>query len=357
MAQVGNTGQPEIVPITQIISANGIGEKSLLPSALYLPAEDELPGDAQALPWKSPAAGDWISGEFARERGALQPGRLIVSAKSWLCHPHESRSQHILPWGGTSIDKKLSAPVVSQILLDHLLQNFKTNRPNCDFNPAQVVITVPASFDEIARGLTLDAAKAAGLGEATLLEEPQAAFYAWLENQGQDWRKQVREGDLILVCDIGGGTSDFTLIAVTSQEGELALERVAVGEHILLGGDNMDLALAMGISQKLTDAGTPLDDWQFLALVQNVRSAKESLLSNPSLASANLAIPSRGRRLIASTLSAVLRRQDVDEIALDGFFPLVGPGDVSNPRRSGACAKPACPTPPSQRLPSTLPVF
>ena len=335
MAQVGNTGQPEIVPITQIISANGIGEKSLLPSALYLPAEGELPVDAQVLPWKSQAAGDWISGEFARERGALQPGRLIVSAKSWLCHPHESRSQHILPWGCTCIDNKLSAPFVSQVLLDHLLQNFKTNCPSADFNPAQVVITVPASFDEIARGLTLDAAKAAGLGEATLLEEPQAAFYAWLENQGQDWRKQVREGDLVLVCDIGGGTSDFTLIAVTSQEGELALERVAVGEHILLGGDNMDLALAMGISQKLTDAGTPLDDWQFLALVQNVRSAKESLLSNPSLASANLAIPSRGRRLIASTLSAVLTRQDVDEIALDGFFPLVGPGDVSNPRRSG----------------------
>ena len=335
MAQVEKTGQPEIVPITQIISANGIGEKSLLPSALYLPAEGELPFDAQALPWKPNTDANWISGEFARERGALQPDRLVVSAKSWLSHPHESRSQAILPWGSESIEKKLCATKASQILLDHLLQNLKTNRPNSDFNPSQVVITVPASFDEIARGLTLDAAKAAGLGEATLLEEPQAAFYAWLENQGQDWRKQVREGNLILVCDIGGGTSDFSLIAVTSQEGELALERVAVGEHILLGGDNMDLALAMGISKKLSDAGTPLDDWQFLALVQNVRSAKESLLSNPTLPSVNLAIPSRGRRLIASTISAVLTRQDVDEIALDGFFPLVGPSDVASARRNG----------------------
>lgn len=335
MAQVGKTGQPEIVPITQIISSNGIGEKSLLPSALYLPAEGELPGESLPLPWKSQPAGNWISGEFARERGALQPDRLIVSAKSWLCHPHESRSQQILPWGSTCIDKKLSAPTVSQILLNHLLQNFKTNCPNSDFNPSQLVITVPASFDEIARGLTLDAAKAAGLGEVTLLEEPQAAFYAWLENQGQDWRKQVREGDLILVCDIGGGTSDFSLIAVTSEGGELALERVAVGEHILLGGDNMDLALAMGISKNLEDAGTPLDDWQFLALVQNVRAAKESLLSNPALPSANLAIPSRGRRLVASTLSAVLTRKDVDTIALDGFFPIVGPSDVASSRRSG----------------------
>ena len=332
-AWVNTAKEPAIIPITQVVAPDGIGEKKLLPSAVYHPAPGEIPESAPKLPWES-KPDDWFIGEFAKNRGTLQPDRLITSAKSWLCHPHESRSQPILPWGSTNIPKKLSPPEVSRRILNHLLQNFKYANPNIEVSPANTVLTVPASFDEVARGLTLDAARQCGLEEATLLEEPLAAFYAWLENQGANWRQQVNIGDLILVCDLGGGTADFSLIAVTSDSGELALERIAVGEHILLGGDNMDLALAMSVSQKLSDEGTHLDEWQFLALVQAVRKAKETMLSDSALSEAHLAIPSRSRKLLASTLSASLTRAEVDEIILNGFVPLVEPSDISNIRRT-----------------------
>jgi len=323
IARVGDTGHPENLPITQAITASSEGEKSLLPSAIYLPAEGEFPESSSRQ----------ILGVFARERGALQPDRLIVSAKSWLCHPHADRRGKTLPWGSTTIDCKLSPLEASRDLLAHLLASLKNSHPN--LAPTNPVITVPASFDEVARGLTLEAAQLAGIPEATLLEEPQAAFYAWLENQGADWRKQVQSGDLLLVCDVGGGTADFSLIAVTGKDGNLALERVAVGEHLLLGGDNMDLALAHDVSEKLAAAGSVLDDWQFLALVQSTRGAKESLLSDPSLKEVPIAIPTRSSRLIASTLSTTLTREQVDQIVLDGFLPLVAADEMPALRRAG----------------------
>ncbi len=223
---------------------------------------------------------------------------------------------------------------VSRELLQHLLASLRASQP--DLDSATAVLTVPASFDEAARGLTLEAASQAGLGDAILLEEPQAAFYAWLENQGSDWRKQVQSGDILLVCDVGGGTADFSLIAVTGKEGNLSLERMAVGEHLLLGGDNMDLALAHDVSESLSQLGSAaLDEWQFLALIQAVRSAKEALLSDPSLNDVPIAIPSRSRRLVASTLSTTLTREQVDRIAIDGFFPIVEPTDMPLHRRAG----------------------
>lgn len=327
LARLTGGSAPEILPLTQVLSANGIGEKSLLPSAVYLPAEGEFPGGVPALPGQAePRA--WLLGAFARDRGTLQPDRLIVSAKSWLCHPHVDRTSPILPWGSTTITEKWSPLEVSRRLLAQLIENLPAA-------PVQPVVTVPASFDEAARGLTLEAARLAGLGEVTLLEEPQAAFYAWLETQGSDWRKQVRDGDLVLVCDVGGGTADFSLIAVTGRDGELALERVAVGEHLLLGGDNMDLALAHTIAEKLTSAGTPVDDWQFLALVQAVRAGKESLLADASLTECPLAIPSRGRSLVASTLRTVLTRDEVQAVVVDGFFPFTTADEHPALRRAG----------------------
>ena len=323
IARVGDTGHPENLPITQAITGSSEGEKSLLPSAIYLPAEGEFPESSSRQ----------ILGVFARERGALQPDRLIVSAKSWLCHPHADRRGQILPWGSATIDCKLSPLEASRELLAHLLASLKNSHPN--LTPSHPVITVPASFDEVARGLTLEAAQLAGIPDATLLEEPQAAFYAWLENQGADWRKQVQSGDLLLVCDVGGGTADFSLIAVTGKDGNLALERVAVGEHLLLGGDNMDLALAHDVSEKLAADGSVLDDWQFLALVQSTRAAKESLLSDPSLKEVPIAIPTRSSRLIASTLSTTLTREQVDQIVLDGFLPLVAADEMPALRRAG----------------------
>jgi molecular chaperone DnaK (HSP70) len=325
IARVGDTGHPENLPITQAITASSEGEKSLLPSAIYLPAEGEFPESSSRQ----------ILGVFARERGALQPDRLIVSAKSWLCHPHADRRGQILPWGSTTIDRKLSPLEASRDLLAHLLASLKNSHPNLSPTHPHPVITVPASFDEVARGLTLEAAQQAGIPEATLLEEPQAAFYAWLENQGADWRKQVQSGDLLLVCDVGGGTADFSLIAVTGKDGNLALERVAVGEHLLLGGDNMDLALAHDVSEKLAATGSVLDNWQFLALVQSTRAAKESLLSNPSLQEVPIAIPTRSSRLIASTLSTTLTREQVDQIVLDGFLPLVAADEMPALRLAG----------------------
>lgn len=323
IARVSGTGHPETLPITQNLTASSVGEKNLLPSAIYLPAEGEFPGSASRH----------LLGDFARARGALQPDRLIVSAKSWLCHPNADRRGPILPWSSTTVEKKLSPLEASRDLLAHLVSSLRASHP--DLAIQHPVITVPASFDEVARGLTIEAAELAGLPDATLLEEPQAAFYAWLENQGADWRKQVQSGDLLLVCDIGGGTADFSLIAVTGQDGNLALERIAVGEHLLLGGDNMDLALAHDVSEKLAAAGSTLDDWQFLALVQSIRAAKESLLSDPSLNEIPIAIPSRSRKLVASTLSATLTREQVDQIVLDGFLPLVAADEMPLLRRAG----------------------
>ncbi len=332
IARATDTGLPETLPITQVINTSGIGEHPLLPSSLYIPAEGEFPEGRPKLPWQEGESHAFL-GTFARDRGTLQPDRLVASAKSWLCHPHADRRGPILPWGSTTVEKKLSPLEVSREILSHLLANIRTANPATTLEHA--VITVPASFDEVARALTLEAATQAGLGEVTLLEEPQAAFYAWLENQGNAWRKQVKSGDIILVCDVGGGTADFSLIAVTGNDGNLALERIAVGEHLLLGGDNMDLALAHTVSEKLVAAGTTLDEWQFLALVQAVRAAKESLLSNASLQETPISIPSRGRKLIASTISTVLTREDVQQIAIDGFFPIVAAEEMPILRRSG----------------------
>jgi molecular chaperone DnaK (HSP70) len=330
VARAGEESFPVILPVTQVVSANGIGEQPLLPSAVYLPAGGEFPEGAPALPWEKKSRG-WMLGAFARDRGSLQPDRLIVSAKSWLCHPHIDRSGPVLPWASDAVEHKWSPLEVSRQLLEHLIGSSKSTGGTA----AHVVVTVPASFDEAARGLTLEAAKLAGLDEVTLLEEPQAAFYAWLENQGPDWRKQARAGDLLLVCDVGGGTADFSLIAVTGRDGELSLERVAVGEHLLLGGDNMDLALAHAVSEKLAAGGKPLDEWQFLALVQAVRAGKETLFADPVLDEAALAIPSRSSKLIASTVKAVLTRDEVNAIAVNGFFPMSGPEELPTLRRAG----------------------
>jgi len=335
LAAVGQEGAPQPVKVTQAVSAHGVGEAALLPSAVYLPAEGEFPEGVPVMPWDGETRRGWLLGSFARDRGALQPDRLIVSAKSWLCHPQMDRRGPILPWQSSVVGEKWSPLDVSRRLLEHLAETCRYRGGTSEFEPERVVVTVPASFDEVSRGLTLEAARQAGLGEATLLEEPQAAFYAWLENQGADWRRQARAGEVLLVSDVGGGTADFSLIAVTESDGDLALERVAVGEHLLLGGDNMDLALAHDVAEGLAEGGVELDDWQFMALVEATRRGKEALLADESLSETTLAIPTRGSRLVASTLSATLTREQVEGVALDGFFPLVGPDDMPVLRRAG----------------------
>ena len=268
------------------------------------------------------------------------PDRLVTSAKSWLSNPHIDPKQRTLPWRSESAEEKLSPFDVSCRYLRHLKNAFlhaaQLQGRQWDLRDGQIVVTVPASFDEVARNLTAEAAEAAGLGDVTLLEEPQAAFYAWSARAGRQWRDAVATGDIILVCDVGGGTADFSLIAVTDVAGNLELERISVGEHILLGGDNMDLALAYTLQAKLEAEGKSLDAWQFLALTHAASRAKITLFEDASLTEAPIAVPSRGSSLFARTVATALARDTLSQVILDGFFAQTALDDLPREaRRTG----------------------
>lgn len=332
------TDRTEVLPITQILTANQLGEKFTMASALYLPHPGEFrPGSLQ-LPW-SGSAEPHIVGQFARDHGALVPDRLVTSAKSWLSHPHIDPKQPSLPYGSDSAEEKLSPFEVSRRYLEHVkdafLHRVDTQGRRWDLGDGQIVVTVPASFDEVARRLTAEASEAAGLGNVTLLEEPQAAFYAWTARAGRQWRDAVAPGELILVCDIGGGTADFSLIVVTDVGGNVELERISVGEHILLGGDNMDLALAYTLQAKLEAGGKSLDAWQFLALVHAASRAKTTLFEDSSLTDLPIAVPSRGSSLFAETIATVLDRASLSRVILDGFFAQTALDDLPRQARTG----------------------
>src|SRR3984957_7987525 len=322
--------------ITQILGLHQIGEKATLPSALYIPHPDEFPQDGIRLPWAK--GGEPIIGHFARDHGALIPDRLITSAKSWLSNFHIDPKKPVLPWKSDIEEQKLSAFECSRRYLEHMREGFlhaESARGHAwDLADGQVVLTVPASFDEIARNLTAAAAEAVGFGKCVLLEEPQAAFYAWTAQAGNSWRTQVRRGDIVLVCDVGGGTADFSLIAVTEKDGNLEVERISVGEHILLGGDNMDLALAYTLKGQLETAGKSIDSWQFLALMHGAAMAKVNLFTDLSLEQSPVAVPSRGSSLLGKTVSTKLSRATLEQVILDGFFPLTKVTDRPQESRS-----------------------
>jgi Hsp70 protein len=333
------TDRTEVLPLTQILSANQLGEKLTLASALYLSHPEEFRPGSFPLPWND-GGEPGIVGQFARDHGALVPDRLVTSAKSWLSNPHIDPKQRTLPWRSDSAEEKLSPFEVSRRYLEHLkdafLHSVDTQGRQWDLGDGQIVVTVPASFDEVARSLTAEASEAAGLGNVTLLEEPQAAFYAWTARAGRQWRDAVAPGDLILVCDVGGGTADFSLIAVTDVGGNLELERVSVGEHILLGGDNMDLALAYTLQARLEAEGKTLDAWQFLALVHAASRAKITLFEDTDLAEAPIAVPSRGSSLFAKTIATALDRTSLSQVILDGFFAQTALDDLPREaRRTG----------------------
>jgi Hsp70 protein len=321
-----SAGDPHELPpaslmaIPQLVNPGEVRDESLLPSFLYLPGPADFPEGSLALPWNG--SSDVIAGALAQKRGAENPGRLVASAKSWLSHAGVDRAAAILPVNAPEGVTKLSPVDASRRYLEHLKRAWDGKHDGAPFEEQQLLITVPASFDAVARDLTLRAAQEAGCRDVILLEEPQAAFYAWVERH-PDWRERVKLGDLILVVDIGGGTTDFTLIAVTENTGELGLERVAVGEHILLGGDNVDLALARFIETQLA-AKTRLDTLQLHALWQQCRGAKERLLADGSAEKeAPVTILGRGTGLVGGTIKARLRRDDLERILLDGFFPVV----------------------------------
>jgi hypothetical protein len=314
-----------MLPIPQLIAPGTVEARTLLPSFLYLAGGQEFPQGSLALPWNPSASS--IAGELARTHGAKVPTRLVSSAKSWLSHPGVDRRGALLPWQAPEEVQRVSPVEASTRYLRHLREAWdhtfaRTKEDAANAMAAQdVIITVPASFDAAARDLTLEAARAAGLENIILLEEPQAALYAWLEAQGESFRKRVKVGEVILVVDVGGGTTDFSLMTVRDRAGDVELTRVAVGDHILLGGDNMDLALAHTLNQRLTAEGKKLDAWQFNALTYGCRMAKETLYGDPSMARAPIAIPGRGSSLIGGTLRTELAREDLDRVLTDGFFP------------------------------------
>jgi molecular chaperone DnaK (HSP70) len=328
----------QVEEIPQTVNPAEVQPRTLLPSFLYLPGEMDFPAGSTALPWDSAPA--HVIGELARRRGAENPMRLIASAKSWLSYGGARRTAPILPWAAPSEIPHLSPVEASAEYLRHLAAAFDAqgahHAPGQTLAQADVLITVPASFDEEARELTLRAARLAGLDQVTLLEEPQAAFYAWLDAMGDRWRRRIGVGDLILVCDVGGGTTDFSLISVSDAAGDLALERVAVGEHILLGGDNMDLALARVLQQRLEAAGHRIDTWHLHGLWHQCRLAKEALLADPTQTERPVTLLGRGSRLIGATMTTSLTRDDVDEVLREGFFPAVAAHDMpARQRRVG----------------------
>jgi hypothetical protein len=329
-----DSDQTNIIEITQVLGPNQIGEKLTLPSALYIPHPDEFPEGAFPLPWHTRGP---IIGHFAREHGALVPDRLVTSAKSWLSNPHIDPRQRSLPWKSEIREEKLSAFDCSRSYLEHIRESFcyavRNQGKDLDLSDGQVVLTIPASFDDIARNLTAEAAEAAGLGKVVLLEEPLAAFYAWTAQAGKDWRAHVRPGDIVLVCDVGGGTADFSLIAISEKDGALDLNRISVGEHILLGGDNMDLALAYGLRAKLEADGKSISDMQFLSLIHSAGKAKVAMLEDESLAEFAIAVPTRGSSLLGKTVSTKLDRQTLEQIVLDGFFATTGIEDLPKQTR------------------------
>jgi molecular chaperone DnaK (HSP70) len=320
-----------LMSVPQLVNAGEVGEELLLPSSLYLPGSMDFPEGSLALPWSS--APGFVVGRLAQKRGVENAGRLISSAKSWLSQAGVDRTSAILPWSATDGVKKLSPVEVSRRYLEHLRDAWNSKMPDAPFADQQALVTVPASFDAVARELTLSAAEQAGFKNVILLEEPQSAFYAWIERH-PNWRERVKAGDLILVVDVGGGTTDFTLIAVTEREGELALDRVAVGEHILLGGDNMDLALARTVERQLAEKGTRLDGLQLHALWHNCRVAKEKLLEPGSKAKDEpVTILGKGTGLVGGTIKAKLLRSDLEAVLRDGFFPAVSSHDEPQRQR------------------------
>ncbi len=325
-APLDGDGAAEVLSVPQAISQGQVESRSLLPSFLYFAHESE---GRHELPWNVERR--YVVGEHARTRGVDAPARVIASAKSWLSHPTVDRRGGILPLGAPEDVERISPVEVTRRYIEHLAEAFdaRLGGGEAAFARQDVVVTVPASFDASARELTVEAAVAAGIENLTLLEEPQAALYAWTVAMGEGpdgWRKQVRPGDVVLVVDIGGGTTDFSAIAAVDKEGALDLVRVAVGDHILLGGDNMDLALAHAVRQKLEAQGKALDRWQHASLVHACRGAKERLLGeSSSLAGASIpmAIASRGSALLGGTLRTELTQDEVTRLVTEGFFPRV----------------------------------
>jgi molecular chaperone DnaK (HSP70) len=334
--------QVHTLSIPQVVAPGEVEARDTLPSFHYEAAAGEFAKGALRLPWDTTEP-RYTVGVFARDHGALVPGRMIASVKSWLCHSGVNRTAAILPWHGTSDIERLSPVAVSSRYLAHIAAAWDTQFPEHPLRRQEVTLTVPASFDEVARELTVAAAQQAGLQHLVLLEEPQAAFYAWVYAHEDDWQTLVQPGMTLLVCDVGGGTSDFSLIRVRSgssehdaEDGPLQLHRIAVGDHLILGGDNLDLALAHVLEPRLTDSATSkLSPRQWDTLVRVCCHVKETFLGAKPPDRLTVSVPGDGSRLIGGALHTEVQRQEVEDLLLEGFLPYVGRDARPHRYRSG----------------------
>ncbi len=308
----------EVLSLPQLVSTSSVDARPLLPSFLYFAHESE---GAMKLPWNEDRR--FAVGEYARARAIEAPTRVVSSAKSWLCHPTVDRRGPILPAAAPDDVEKISPVEASFRLLEHVTECWDQAHPDAPLVEQEVVLTVPASFDAAARELTAEAAMAAGLENLTLLEEPQAALYSWIAKSGDGWRKNVKVGDVILVVDVGGGTTDFSAIVASDKDGSLEMHRVAVGDHILLGGDNMDLALAHLVGRRLEESGKEVDKIQFASLTHACRAAKERLFVDGKVNKVPIAVASRGSKLLGGGLKEEVTREEVMKLVVEGFFPSV----------------------------------
>jgi molecular chaperone DnaK (HSP70) len=332
LASASGRGQVEIFEIPQLVARGEMGRAAVLPSFVYLPDDSERGSGAFGLPWEDPSAGTAVVGLFAREHGALVPSRQIASSKSWLVNASVDRTAPILPWGAEGV-RRLSPVDASARIVEHLRRAWDYERAASDdslrLDRQSVVLTVPASFDEEARELTVEAARKAGLTSVRLLEEPLAALYAWIAAHRRLAAEQLAHGDLILVCDVGGGTTDFTMIRTSIVGGEPRFERIAIGEHLLLGGDNVDLALAVLCEHKLAEHGAPrLTLAQRHTLRRKASEAKERLLADDGDAHARITLLGAGRGVVGGGMTTELTSEDVVRTLAEGFLPLTAPDDL-----------------------------
>lgn len=310
----------ELLPIPQLVAAGTLESHTTLPSFLYLATEEEAESGAYDLPWTT--GRDFAVGRVARNQAAELPDRTVGAAKSWLCHSRVDRHAEILPWGASEEIPKISPVTASQRYLEHLIAAWEHQFPDAPIAEQSVVLTVPASFDASARELTREAALAAGLPDnLVLLEEPQSAVYCWLHETGDRWRKLLKVDDQLLVCDIGGGTTDLSLITVVDEGGDLTLKRLAVGDHLLVGGDNMDLSLAHHAATLFQEKGLNLDPWQSVSLWHSCRAAKETLMVPEGPEAHTISVLGRGSRLIGGTVSVEVQKANAQKLLMDGYFP------------------------------------
>lgn len=320
--------------VPQLAAPSQIENRETLPSFHYDVSSGELPPDAIRLPF-GPKKPKHAVGVFARDHGSQVAGRLISSAKSWLCHTGVDRTAKLLPWHGADDVERLSPLEASSRYLEHVRLAWDAKFRDHPLAEQDFVLTLPASFDEVARELTVKAAALAGLPKVVLIEEPQAAFYAWINSHREDWEQRVQPGQKILVVDVGGGTSDFTLIRVRSDsEGRARFHRVAVGDHLILGGDNLDLALAHHLEQKLSPNGKlPPRSWA--VLLRNARQVKEAMLGPEPPEKLTVTIPGSGAKLLAGGMQVEVTQEEVRGILVDGFLPQVSLDAEPERRKSG----------------------